>query len=106
MSAYNVLLFQQGGTLYLDETLPGQPSSCTITLSGVDSESLSSLGAGMTEVQDEDCVVGDLVLTLPAKSAPWKVVAPSDSAGTIGDMTAEGRRFLLNRGGRTRWVRV
>lgn len=106
MSTYNVLLFRQGGTLYLDEALPGQPSACTISITSLDSESLSTLGGGLTEIQDEDCDVGDLVLTLPAKSPPWKLVSPTETAGTIGDMTAPGRRFLLNRGGRKRWVRV
>lgn len=106
MSQYNVLLFRQGGTLYLDEALPGQPSACTITLTSLNTNSLTSLGGGFVDVQDEECDVWDLVVALPAKSPPWKTVVPTSTTGTIGDMTAEGRRFLLNRGGRKRWVRV
>ncbi len=106
MSIYNILVFRQGGTLYLDETLPGQPTTCTISITTLESNSLATISGGLAEVDDEACDVADLVLTLPAKNPPWKTVAPTATAGTIGDMTAEGRRFLLNRGGRKRWVRV
>lgn len=106
MSTYNVLLFQQGGTLYLDEALPGQPSSCTISITRLEGGTLSSTGWGLVDIVDDDCTVWDLVVTLPAKNPPWKVVTPTDTAGTIGDMTDDHRRFLLNRGGRKRWVRV
>lgn len=106
MSQYNVLLYQQGGTLNLDEALPGQPSACTISITSLNTNSLTSLGGGFVDVQDEACDVWDLVLELPSRNPPWKLVTPITTTGTIGDMTAEGRRFLLNRGGRKRWVRV
>lgn len=106
MSTYNVLLYQQGGTLYLDEPLPDQPSSCTITIEALDSRTLEQIGGTFVDVLDEAADVDDLVLTLPAKAAPWRTISPTDTAGTIGDMTAYGRRFLLNRGGRKMWVRV
>lgn len=106
MSSYNVLLFQQGGTLYLDEVLPGQPSLCTISITQLDGQELSALGGGFVDITDDTALIADLVMTLPPKQAPWRILVPDNTAGTIGDMVAEGRRFLLNRGGRKRWVRV
>lgn len=106
MSTYNVLLFQQGGTLYLDEALPDQPSLCTVTITQLDGQALSQIDSSFTDIEDEACDVADLVVVLPAKSAPWKLVTPTSYTGDIGDMTEEGRKFLLNRGGRKQWLRV
>lgn len=106
MSTYNVLIYQQGGTLYLDERLDAQPSAATVSITALDSRGLSSMDGSFPDISDEVCALDDLVLTLPAKQAPWKVVVPSGTTGTIGDMAAEGRKFLLNRGGRKMWVKV
>ncbi len=106
MSTYNVLLYRQGGTLYLDEPLPDQPSACTISITQLDGNGLADLGGGFANITDVAATVDNLVLTLPAKASPWRTVTPTATAGTIGDLTAEGRRFLLNRGGRKRWARV
>lgn len=106
MSAYNVLLFQQGGTLVLDEPLPAQPTEATVSITALDSKGLAVVDGSFADITDAVCTVDNLVLTLPVKQAPWKVVVPTGTAGTIGDMTDPGRRFLLNRGGRKIWVRV
>lgn len=106
MSTYNVLLYQQGGTLCLDEPLPAQPSACTITLTALDGSALTEIDSTFTDIDEENVTLDDLVLELPAKAAPWRTVTPTSTTGTVGDMTAEGRRFLLDRGGRKRWVRV
>jgi len=86
--------------------LPGQPSDCTISITQLNNQALSQGGVSLPVVEDEVCDMDDLVLTLPSKSAPWRIVTPTGTVGTVGDMTAEGRRFLLNRGGRKRWARV
>jgi len=106
MSNYNVLIYQQGGTLHLDEVLPDQPTAATITITTLAGQALSTIHSSFDDVSAAACTLDNLVLTLPAKSQPWKTVAPSGTAGTIGDMTAEGRRFLLNRGGRKLYVKV
>jgi len=106
MSAYNTLIFQQGGMLFLDERLTAKPTEATITLTTVDQRSISEIDPSFTTITDAPCVIDDLVITLPAKQAPWKVVVPTNTDGTIGDLTGEGRKLLLNRGGRKFWLRV
>lgn len=102
--AYNLLIAGQGGTLHLDEAFREQPSAATVSLYPLDVRGAET--TGFTEVSDAVCTLDDLVLTLPSRQAPWRVVTPSETAGTIGDLTDEGRRFLLNRGGRRAWLRV
>jgi hypothetical protein len=106
LSAYNVLIYQQGGTLYLDEALPAQPSAATISVTALDARGMALVDGSFSDITDAACTLDNLVLTLPAKTPPWKVVVPTATAGTIGDMAGEGRKFLLNRGGRKQWMRV
>lgn len=102
--AYNLLIAGQGGWLHLDEALPRQPDSATITLTVVDQKA-SSDGSFPT-VTGATCAVDDLVLTLPDRTAPWRTIAPTATAGTIGDLLAPRRRFLLNRAGRRLYLRA
>jgi hypothetical protein len=101
--AYNLLITNQGGWLHLDEALPSQPTSASLSLSVVDSKASSS--GGFPAIVGETCVVDDLLLVLPERQAPWRTITPTSTAGTAGDMTAPLRRFLLNRGGRKRFLR-
>jgi hypothetical protein len=103
--AYNLLIAGQGGILHLDEPFREQPSAATVSLYPLNTRG-AEVGNGFASVTDAACTLDDLVLTLPAKNAPWKIVCPINTQGTVGDLTDEGRRFLLNRGGRRTWPRV
>ena len=92
--------------MYLDEPLPDQPSACTVSITQLDGSGLTDLDGTFVNITDAAATIDNLVLTLPAKASPWRTITPTATTGTIGDMTAEGRRFLLNRGGRKRWTRV
>lgn len=102
--AYNLLITKQGGWLHLDEMLPSPPLSAEITIERQD-ERASSNGAIPSTV-DEFCVLDDLVLTLPTRTAPWRTIAPMTTEGTIGDLTETRRRFILQRGGRKAYLVV
>jgi hypothetical protein len=102
--AYNLLITNQGGWLHLDEALPAQPLSATLTLSVVDSKASST--GGFPSIVNEPCVVDNLVMTLPDRQAPWRSIVPTITAGAIGDLTTPNRRLLLNRGGRKRYLRA
>ena len=90
MSTYNVLLYRQGGTLYLDEPLPDQPSACTVSITQLDGNGLADLGGGFANISDVAATIDNLVLTLPAKASPWRTVAPTATAGTIGYQLLSG----------------
>lgn len=102
----NELIYHAGGTLVLDEPWESQPTFATITLLTMQGTAFSGLGSGYVAVLDEEVTLDDLVLTLPATNVGAKVVTPSDTSGTIGDLTAPGYRMLINRGGRKHWTAV
>lgn len=103
--AYNLLIAGQGGVLHLDEMFKDQPTAATISLYPLDVRGAEAAN-GFSVVTDAVCDLDDLVLTLPSRAAPWRLISPTDTDGTVGDLTDEGRRLLLNRGGRRAWLRV
>lgn len=102
----NELIYQAGGMLVLDEPFLAQPSSATLTLLTMQGTALSNLGAGFADVDEESADVDNLILEMPATNAGAKVVVPTDTTGTIGDLTAPGYRMLINRGGRRHYSAV
>lgn len=102
----NELIYQQGGTLYLDEKWPSQPSAATVTIRTLANKALSTIDGTFDDIEDEACVVDDLVLELPAANAGAKLLMPLATAGTIGHLTAPGYRLLVNRGGRLYYPEV
>ena len=102
----NELIYQAGGTLVLDEPWTAQPSSATITLTTMGGQTLPNLGSGYVDVTAAACTVDDLELTLPATNPGAKVIAPSATTGTPGDLTAPEYTLLLDRGGRKHWQSV
>lgn len=102
----NELIYQQGGTLYLDEPWSAQPSAATLTIRTLADKALSTLGGGFTDIEDETATCDNLVLTLPAANAGAKVIAPSATAGTVGALTSPGYKLLINRGGRLYYPKV
>lgn len=101
----NELIYQQGGTLILDEPFEAQPTAATITITDLSNQQLSVLG-DFTDVEDEAADLDDLVLTLPATNEQARLITPSATAGTIPTITSKGYRLLLNRGGRLYWATV
>lgn len=101
----NELIYQQGGVLILDEPWPEQPTSATITIRTLNNAALSSM-SNFADIEDEACTVDDLIITLPATNAGAKVFTPTETSGAIGDLTNDGYRMLLSRGGRKHYVRV
>ena len=77
-----LLVYQQGGTLYLDEPLGAQPTACTLTLTGRDGTALSSIDSSFSDVAASACTVETLSLTLAAANAGAREVAVTATAGT------------------------
>lgn len=102
----NELIYQQGGTLHLDEMWTAQPTAATVTITTLANKALSTIDATFDDIAAETCTVDDLVLTLPASNPGAKLLSPSATAGTIGDLTSNGYRLLFNRGGRKYYARV
>lgn len=102
----NELIFQAGGTLVLDEPWAAQPSEATFTLLTMQGQALSALGGGFTDISEEDATVDDLQITFPATNHGAKVITPSATAGTVGDITSNGYCLLIDRGGRKYWQMV
>lgn len=102
----NELLYQQGGTLILDEKFTSQPASATITLRTMSDDVLSSIDSTFDDIEDEACTVDDLVLTLSASAKGARVFTPAATAGTIPDLTSPGYRLLIIRGGRKYFAQV
>lgn len=96
----NELIYQQGGTLVLDEPFEAQPTAATITIRSMTNNVLSTLDSGFDDIEDEVASCDNLVLTLPATNEQARVIVPATTAGTIPVMTSPGYRLLLNRGGR------
>jgi hypothetical protein len=48
----NELIYQQGGTLYLDEPWAAQPTAATITIRTLADKALSTLGGGFVDIED------------------------------------------------------
>ena len=103
---YNLLIYQQGGTLYLDEPFEAQPTAATITIRTLDNEVLSTEHSTLTDIEDETASVSNLVLMLPALNKNAKVIAPSATAGTIPTLTDPKLRLLIESGGRKQYVKV
>lgn len=101
----NELIYQQGGTLVLDETWPSPPSVATITIRTLGNVALSSV-SGLSDIEDEDCDLDDLVITLPASNTGARLFEPTETVGTIGDLTDPTYKMLLLRGGRKHYVKV
>lgn len=103
----NELIYQAGGTLYLDEPFEAQPSAATITITTLGNLALSTIDSSFSDISAAAVTdVDDLVLTLPATNRGARVISPSATAGTIGDLTSSTYRLLINRGGRKYWVKV
>lgn len=102
----NELIYQAGGTLYLDEPFEAQPSAATITITTLANQALTTIDSTFTDISAEAATVDNLVLTLPATNRGARVISPSGTAGSIGDITSPTYRLLINRGGRKHWVKV
>lgn len=103
---YNLLIYQQGGTLYLDEPFEAQPSAATITIRTLDNQVLSTIDSSFDDIEDEAATVENLVLTLPAVNKGAKVITPSATAGSIPTLTDPHLRLLIETGGRKLFVKV
>lgn len=102
-SLNNILVYQSGGRLVLDEPFRGQPSAASITIQTLDGENLAELGGGFTSIIDVAADVSTLSLTLPATTFHQRVIAPSATTGFDADidaLTDPGYVLLVNRGGR------
>lgn len=102
----NELIYRAGGTLYLDEPFEAQPTAATITIATLGNQGLSTIDSTFTDISAVAASVDNLVLTLPATNRSARLISPSATAGTIPDLTSEGYRLLINRGGRKYWARV
>lgn len=102
----NELLYQQGGNLVLDEKFTSRPVSATVTIHTMSDEVLSTIDSTFTDIEDATCVVDDLTLTLSASAKGARVFTPSATSGTITDLTDDGYRLLINRGGRKYFASV
>ena len=100
------LMYQSGGTLYLDEAFEAQPSAATITIVTLSNTALSTLDATFSDIEAETCDLDDLVLTLPASNEQARVLSPTDTAGTVPVLTAPGYKLLIERGGRKYYTQV
>lgn len=103
----NVLVYQQGGTLTLDEKLDAQPSAVTVSLRTLGNESLTTLGTGFVDVTDAAATAETLSLTLAATNEGAREVTVSATSGTpTSGMLDPGYRLLLTSSqGRQDWVR-
>lgn len=101
----NELIYQQGGTLVLDEPWMAQPTSATITIRTPANQVLSTQ-SNFSDIEDEACELDDLRLTLPASNAGARVFSPTETIGDIPDLTSAGYRLLIDRGGRKYWTTV
>lgn len=107
-SLNNILVYQQGGRLVLDELFRAQPSEATISITSLGGQVLSGLG-DFADVTNAPCDVSAVVITLPTAIAHVKNLVPSATAGydaDIDDFTDPGYRLLVNRGGRLQWAAV
>lgn len=102
----NELIYQAGGTLVLDEPWTAQPSAATFTLLTMQGQALSTIGGGFEDISEETASLDDLELTFPATNQGAKVIVPTATDGTIGDITSTGYCLLLDRGGRKHWQTV
>lgn len=102
----NELIYQQGGTLHLDEKWASQPTAASVTIRTLANKELSSIDASFDDIEDEACDLDDLVLSLPASNAGAKLLSPLSTTGTIGLLTAPNYRLLINRGGRLYYPEV
>lgn len=102
----NELIYQAGGTLVLDEPWTAQPSAATFTLLTMQGQALSTIGGGFADISEEDATVDDLQVTFPATNHGAKVITPSATTGTVGDITSNGYCLLIDRGGRKYWQTV
>jgi len=104
----NVLLYQQGGTLYLDKPLEAQPSACTISIKSLGNDDLSEVGSTFDDIDDEDATAEDLSLTLGATTKGAREVAVSATSGEPNpDPFDENYRLLVTTAtGRVGWWKV
>lgn len=102
----NELMYQQGGTLYLDENLPFPPVSATFTLRSFSDQPLSEYDEELEDIEGEVATVEGLVLTMAASAKGAKLFQPIMTEGTLGDITDPSYRFLIERGGRRQYFRV
>lgn len=102
--AHNLLITRQGGWIHLDEKLPAQPVSAKVSFQEVTMVAASQ--APFPALGTQNAIVDDLVLTLPDRQHPWRTIQPATTTGTVGNLLAPRRRFLLDRGGRALYVRV
>ena len=102
------LVYQQGGTLYLDEKFEAQPSAVTITLRTMGNDALSTLGTGFSDVEAVSATAESLSMTLAATNEGAKEVAVSADSGTptTGMLDYSYRHLVENAEGRQAWPRV
>lgn len=104
--AVNELIYHAGGTLYLDEPFEAQPSAATISLTTLGNQALTTLDATFTALSAVTATLDNLSMVLPATNRSARLISPTSTTGTVPDLTSEGYRLLINRGGRKYWVRV
>lgn len=106
-SLNNILVYQAGGRLVLDEPFRGQPSAATVTLETLDGQPLTELGSGFAAIANVPAAFSTLSLTLPGTTLRQRNIAPSATAGYVAgvdDLTDPGYALLVNRGGRLEHV--
>jgi len=67
---------------------------------------LTTLGSTFADITNVACTLDNLVLTLPASNEQARVLSPSATSGTIGNLTSPGYQLLINRGGRLYYTSV
>lgn len=102
----NELMYQQGGTLYLDENLPFPPVSATFTLRSFGDLVLSAYDEELDDIEAQAATVDALTLTMSASAKGAKLFQPTLTEGAIGDITNGSYRFLVERGGRRQYFRI
>ena len=104
----NYLIYQQGGTLYLDEKWEAQPSAVTITLRTLGNDALSTLGTGFSDVEAASATAETLSLTMAVTNEDAKQVTVSATSGTptSGIMDENYRLLVVSADGRQWWPRV
>lgn len=107
-SLNNILVYQAGGRLVLDEPFRVQPSSATIPIQTLDGKALTELGTGFAAISDVAAVVSTLSLTLPATTLRQRTIVPTGTTtyvAAVDALTDPGYQLLVNRGGRIQFVR-
>lgn len=102
-SLNNILVYQAGGRLVLDEPFRAQPTAATITITALDGRELTDLGTGFAAISDVAAEVSSLSLTLPATTLRQRTIEPTATSGfdaDIDQLTDPGYVLLVNRGGR------